>query len=130
MQKPSKHLRTTVLVICAIATSALIYEGFRTNFSNRVFGILLPIALIGLSRMLVAFKVVELPSWFSMGFVNRAPKYPEFGKAAACFIAGLLWALISVRLVTNTPLGAAIVGVPAVLLMIAMGIFVLRGLFR
>lgn len=130
MQAPSKRTQTMILVICAIAIGALIYGGFRTNFSNRAFGILLPITLIGLSRILVAFNVIELPTWFSMGFVNRAPKYSEFGKAAECFIASLMWTLISLRLVSNTPLGAAIVGVPAVLLMIAMGVFVLRGLFR
>jgi hypothetical protein len=130
MPEPGKGFRAVALAIYAIAGAALVYEGLRTHFSNGFFGVLLPIASIGMVRLLVVLKVIELPPWFSMGFVNRAPKYAEFGKAAACMFAALLWTVIVVRVVSDTPLGAAILFLPPVLLLIAMGIFVLRGLFH
>jgi hypothetical protein len=53
-------------------------------------------------------------------------KYVEFGKAAACALAAMLWTVIGVRIVGETPLGAAVLFAPPVLLLIAMGIFVMR----
>ncbi len=129
MQEPSKRFRAVMLAIYAIAGVALIYEGLRTRFSNGFFGLLLPIASIGMLRFLIVLKVIELPPWFRMGFVNQAPKYGEFTKAAACFVAALLWTVIAVRLVSDTPLGATILFAPPVLLLIAMGVFVMRALF-
>ena len=130
MPEPSKRFRAVALTIYAIAGVALVYEGLRTHFSNRFFGILLPIASIGMLRILIALKVVELPPWFRMGFVNRAPQYAEFGKAAVCSLTAILWAVIGIKILSETALGAALLVVPIVLLAIAAGVFVMRGLFH
>jgi hypothetical protein len=91
-------------------------------------GFLIPIVSLGMIRILGALKVLELPDGFSIAFVNRKPNYAEFGIAAACALAATLWTVIGIKSVSDTPLGAAVLVVPPVLLLIAMGIFVTRGL--
>jgi len=117
-----------ILTICFVAAVALLYGILRGSPPTGFFGFLIPIASLGMIRILVALKVIELPSGFSMGLINRKPNYVEFGKAAACALAAMLWTVIGIRIVSDTPLGAAVLVVPPVLLLIAMGIFVTRAL--
>src|SRR5271165_5493826 len=127
MEVPSKRIRLVVLTICFVAAVMLLYETLRGPLP-RFVGLLIPIASLAMIRILVALKVIELPSGFSMGFINRRPKYVEFGKSAACALAAALWTVIGIRLVSDSPLGAAVLLVPPVLLLIAMGFFVVRAL--
>ena len=128
MRPPSKRLRMAVLTICFVAAVAVLYEILRGSLPTGMFGLLIPIASFGMIRVLVALKVIELPAGFSMGFINRKPKYAEFGKAAACAFAAMLWTVIGIRIVSDTPLGVAVLVTPPVLLLVAMGIFVIRAL--
>jgi uncharacterized membrane protein YfcA len=128
MHSPSKRLRLLILTVCFAAATALLYGVLRGSAPTGILGFLIPIASLGMIRILVALKVLELPSGFSMAFINRKPNYVEFGKAAACALAAMLWTVIGIRIVSDTPLGAAVLAVPPVLLLIAMGIFVMRGL--
>ena len=129
MHKWSNGFRASILSVYTLIGIALVYEGFRTHFSDRFFGILLLIASVLMLRILIWFKVVKLPSGFAMGFINRSPKYAQLVKAAACFLAAAVWTVISVRVVSDTLVGVAIIFLPMVLLLIAMGIFVMRSLF-
>ena len=128
MQPPSKRVRIAILIICVVAAAAVFYQSSRGSLPTGFVGLLIPIGSLGLIRVLVALRVIELPSGFSMGLINRKPKYLDFGKAAACALAAMLWTVIGVRLVRDTPLGAALLFAPPVLLLIAMGFFVIRAL--
>jgi hypothetical protein len=84
-----------VLTVCLVAASVVLYEVLRGLISNRLIGVLLPLGSLGLIRILVALKIIELPPGLSVAFVNRKPKYAEFVKAAACALGAAIWTVDS-----------------------------------
>jgi hypothetical protein len=117
-----------VLTVCLAAAIVVLYEALHGSISNRLIGVLLPLGSLGLIRVLVALKIIELPDGLSVVFIDRKPKYVEFVKAAACALGAAIWTVVVTGIVSNTYLGAALIVIPAIVLLIAMSIFVVRGL--
>jgi len=121
------NLGVALLIIYAIVVAGLVYGGFLTHSSHRFFNLFAPVAALILFRILMGFDVIKLPARLTVGLAKFIPSV-EFVRAAACFVAAMLWVVVGTRFVSDTPLGATILFVPPVLLVIAMGLFVGRGL--
>ena len=120
-----KSVKITVLVACLILGVWLTYIDFSEEFPLPISA-LLTIAYVGLVILLVNLEVIPLPAGVDLGLFAGRSRLSDFVKALACAGAMLAWVWVGVRIVNNTPLGAAVLATPIIILVAASGYFFFR----
>ncbi len=105
-----------LLGILMIAGIGLIYYGLRAGYPP-VAQVLLPIVYVGLVVSLVRASGISIPERYRGPFLGGRIYVIELAKSLGLFCASLLWVASAIRLVSNTPTGAAVVFIPALILL-------------
>ena len=92
--------------------------------------LLLPAIYVVIVSLLVRTGVVPIPDGAQRGILSGHIRVSDLLKTAVCFFASLLWAIIGVRLFSDTPAGNAGLMIPSLLLLIASGFFFVRSVSR
>jgi hypothetical protein len=89
---------------------------------------LLTIGYVVLVGVLLRTGVVELPPDLKAK-IGAWPRLSSLFKCAVCFILGIAWVKISVKLVSDTYAGAAIILIPSGILVLASAFFFLKSVW-
>jgi hypothetical protein len=121
-------MQLVVLVVIFAVGIVLWYCEARGAFSQPI-RILLPMAYFALAIFLHRKLGLQFPEQADVPFLGKRINLPDVAKSAACFLAMFFWVTVVVRIVTDTPAGAAVLLIPALSLLGASVFFLGRSFF-
>jgi hypothetical protein len=122
-------LVAVLLGILVFVGIGLIYYGLRTGFPP-VVQVLLPIVYVGLVVSVVRGGGISIPERYRRPLLGGRIYVLELAKSLGLFCASLLWVASVIRLVNNTPAGAAAVFIPGLILLGLSAFFFWRSFSR
>jgi hypothetical protein len=90
---------------------------------------LAPIAYFALAALLVRTGGIPISAEDRRGILGGHVSVSNLLKTVGCFFSSLLWVAVGVPLLSDTPVGNAVLLIPSLLLLIASGFFFV-GIFR
>ncbi len=124
----SKSMQLALLGVIFVVGIALTFCEARGTLSQPV-RIMLPIAYFAFAVYLHRTLGPQLAEQSNLPFLGKRINLLDVAKSAACFLAMFFWVTVIVRVVTDTPAGAAVLLVPALSLLGASVFFLGRSFF-
>jgi hypothetical protein len=125
----SRPVTIVCLSIMVLIGIGLISYEIRGGFPQAL-QVLLPIIYVALIVLLLRTGVVSIPDRYQRGLLGGRIHVPDIAKSVGCMFAAILWVAIIVRFVTDTPIGAALLLVPALVILGTGAFFFARGVSR
>jgi len=125
----SKPIVLTCLGILVPVGIGLAYYELRIGLPPALQA-LLPIVYVALIVLLLRTGVIPIPDQYRRPLLGGRIHVPDLAKSIGCFLASLLWVAVVVRLVSDTPVGAAVVFTPALLILGGSAFFFARSFSR
>jgi hypothetical protein len=128
LQRPRSYWKLAIILGCLLIGIFLTWENFRGQLAYPSLATLasLVVLIILIRTRIIEFQKNENESDRTSIWVSLS----DFTKGAACMVGGIVWVVLALRLVSDTPIGVAIILIPLVILTL-MGVFFLtRGFFR
>jgi hypothetical protein len=123
-----KPMQLVVLVVIFAAGIVLWCYEARGTLSQPI-RILLPIGYFAFAIFLHRKVGLQFPEQSDVPFLGKRINLLDVAKSAACFLAMFFWVTVVVRIVTDTPTGAAVLLIPALTLLGASVFFLGRSFF-
>jgi hypothetical protein len=90
---------------------------------------LAPVAYIAVAIFLVRTGGIPIPAEDQRGMLGGHVSVSNLLKTVGCFFSSLLWVAVGLPLLSDTPVGNAVLLIPSLLLLIASGFFFVK-IFR
>ena len=121
-----------VRIVVLIAATGLLGAVTWYSFANKLppgRSLLLSVGSLALLWVLLRIGILEAPSGFTALTFGQNPRLRDVLWSVACIAGGFAWLVLFTRRVSDTEAGAALLGIPFILLVAGGTFFLIRGLF-
>ena len=122
----SKRLKVSILCVLLLLGIALFYAEIRGVFSLPL-RILIPIVYIAVVGLLLTAGIAPQPGRYGGQSFGVRLNFLDIARSGICMIASLAWIALGLRLVPDTPAGAALLLAPFFVILGAGIFFLGRG---